>query len=145
MTREVRFQLPLQLPLVLLQTRQQGLALEARWVAGCHRLNPASTRVAGVGVVHDLGGLLQSEAHSLEERLMTLHSPEGRTWQLYFRGSIDFIQVGIEALHPLPPLMASRRLWPSARALLQYQGRYSLLLDAMQLKAQLQTTRDHQS
>ncbi len=128
-----------QLPLVLLHTAGLKLALEARWVVGCSRLAAKNQPLNTSGDLYQLKALLGygKPAPDEEERLMTLRSQTGAAWQLHFTGSIELIEATAASLHPLPPLLASRRLWQAAKALFFYQDQCNLLLDADQLKAQL--------
>ncbi|MDR5898497.1 hypothetical protein QC823_05780 [Halomonas vilamensis] len=100
----------LSLPLVLIYQSQHILALESRWVLGCHAFN---------------GG-----------QRMTLQNAAGIRY-LHFCGDVEFIELPAPQLHPLPALMFARKTWSAVKALVEYRGQFFVLLDALLLEEDL--------
>ncbi|MDR9469156.1 hypothetical protein [Marinospirillum sp.] len=121
----------LSLPLVLLHQGRQTLALESRWVLGCHAFRSSE---AATGVV-DAARLWPQPPTPSQQQLMTLKTPSGG-WYLRFHGEVEFVELPATQLHALPELMQARKTWPAVKALVEYQGQLLVLLDALSLEQQ---------
>lgn len=53
-----------------------------------------------------------------------------RDWLLGLTGEMDLVELQIENIHPLPPILATRLEFPPLRALAWYQQQLLNLLDA---------------
>jgi|AntRauTorckE6833_2_1112554.scaffolds.fasta_scaffold07185_3 hypothetical protein len=123
----------LNLPLVLVHQGQQTLALESRWVLGCHAFRSSQTAIRIVEAAH-LWSQPSTAAQS-RQQLMALKTSTG-AWYLRFCGEVEFIELPARQLYALPDLMQARKTWPAVKALVEYQGELLVLLDALLLEQQ---------
>lgn len=122
----------LRLKLVLLAQGGRMLALESRLVRGCRQQPPQPQRTDTP--VIQLDQFADVDTGHTPPLLLELKQDAGPVVGLW-SGTADLIEVPATAIAPLPPSIATRKLWPALKALVIMDDQVVPLLDVSMLSA----------
>ncbi|HKM15682.1 MAG TPA: hypothetical protein VJY63_07160 [Marinospirillum sp.] len=118
-----------QLPLVMFHQDKHWFALEAAYVVGQGKagLLDAETRVLDFSQLLNLAA--QASLSSLSHHWLRLAGSQGR-WLLGISAAAELIEMPVEQIHALPPLLQASREFKALQAVAWYQQQLVSLLDA---------------